>query len=107
MSRWDLEEITEQKELTDVAEPALQEPRKYKVILLNDDYTPMDFVVKVLKKFFHLENSIAVQLMLKVHYTGKAVCGVFTRDIAETKVVLVNDYARQNEYPLKCIMEPE
>jgi len=82
-------------------------PRKYKVVLLNDDYTPMDFVVEVLKRFFHLNEEIAVQVMLQVHIQGKGVCGVFTRDIAETKVAQVNDYAKMNQHPLLSSMEPE
>ncbi len=85
--------------------PELQEPKKYKVILLNDDYTPMDFVVDILKQFFHLPEELATQVMLSVHLEGRAVCGVFTRDIAETKVVLVNEYARLNQHPLLCSME--
>lgn len=107
MSREELEEITERKAVTEKSKPALKKPRKYKVILLNDDYTPMDFVVKVLEQFFYYDNKVAIQLMLKVHFTGSAVCGIFTRDIAETKVVLVNDYAIKHEHPLKCIMQPD
>jgi ATP-dependent Clp protease adaptor protein ClpS len=94
-----------------VAEPEMSTevklPRKYKVLLLNDDYTPMDFVVEVLKQFFHLNEEAAVQVMLQVHIQGKGVCGVFTRDIAETKVALVNEYARVNQHPLLSCMEPE
>lgn len=97
-----LEHITASAEV----KPQLKAPRKYQVILLNDDYTPMDFVVEVLKRFFHLNEDVAVQLMLQVHMQGRAVCGVFTRDIAETKVLLVNDYARLNQHPLLCSMEP-
>ena len=85
----------------------LQLPKKYKVLLLNDDYTPMEFVVVLLMKFFQLSSEAATAVMLQVHFQGKGVCGVFTRDIAETKVMLVNDYARSNEHPLLCIMEPE
>lgn len=107
MSRWDLEEITERKEKETEALPSLKKPKMYKVILLNDDYTPMDFVVKVLKKFFYLGNSVAVQVMLRIHVTGQAVCGIFTKDIAETKVVLVNEYSNMHEHPLRCVMEPE
>lgn len=87
--------------------PALKKPRKYKVILLNDDYTPMEFVIEVLIRFFHLNESIATQVMLQVHIQGRAICGIFTREIAETKVVLVNEYARTNQHPLLCGMEPE
>ena|SRR3990167_5429464 len=87
--------------------PQLKLPKKYKVFLLNDDYTPMEFVVTVLIRFFQLSVESATEVMLQVHCQGKGVCGVFTRDIAETKVMLVNDYARSNEHPLLCIMEPE
>jgi ATP-dependent Clp protease adaptor protein ClpS len=91
------------------AEPLIElsEPRKYKVFLLNDDYTPMDFVVTVLQEFFYLNAEVATQIMLQVHRQGRGLCGVFTRDVAETKVVLVNDYARINQHPLLCSMEQE
>lgn len=92
----------ETKELTD-----LKMPRKYKVVLLNDDYTPMDFVVEVLKRFFYLPEENAVKIMLQVHLYGKGVCGVFTRDVAETKIALVNEYARMKQHPLLSDMEPE
>jgi ATP-dependent Clp protease adaptor protein ClpS len=101
----------EEKVRVDVSDPeaknSLKLPRKYKVVLLNDDYTPMDFVVEVLERFFHLKEEIAVQVMLQVHVQGKGICGVFTRDIAETKVALVNEYARINQHPLLSGMEPE
>ena len=84
---------------------ALSEPKKYSVMLLNDDYTPMDFVVMVLKNFFYLGEDVATQIMLQVHRQGRGVCGVYTRDIAETKVVLVNDFSKLNQHPLLCIME--
>ena len=67
----------------------------------------MDFVVDVLKRFFHLNKEASVKIMLQVHHQGRGVCGIFTKDIAETKVVLVNDYARTHEHPLLCSMEPE
>lgn len=86
---------------------ALKLPKKYNVVLLNDDYTPMDFVVEVLKRFFYMNGDVATQVMLQVHFQGRGVCGVYTRDIAETKVVLVNDYARVNQHPLLCSMESE
>jgi ATP-dependent Clp protease adaptor protein ClpS len=86
---------------------ALQAPKKYKVFLLNDDYTPMDFVVDVLKRFFYMNEEVATQVMLQVHIQGRGVCGIYTRDIAETKVVLVNAFARTNQHPLLCSMEPE
>ncbi|PJD90764.1 MAG: ATP-dependent Clp protease adapter ClpS [Legionella sp.] len=87
--------------------PVLEEPKKYRVLLRNDDYTPMNFVVLVLQRFFYMGESIAMQLMIQVHVNGYATCGVYTRDVAETKVALVNEYARSNEHPLLCIMEQE
>ena len=77
----------------------------YKVILMNDDYTPMEFVIDVLQKFFSYDVERATQLMLTVHYRGKAICGVFTAEVAETKVAMVNKYARENEHPLLCTLE--
>ncbi len=87
------------------AKPKLKRPPLYKVILLNDDYTPMDFVVEVLESFFQMDRIKATQIMLHVHTRGVGVCGVFTRDIAETKVAQVNDFARSNQHPLLCTME--
>lgn len=107
MSGWLAEVIEEQKTVESKASTALKKPRHYKVLLLNDDYTPMDFVVDVLKRFFHLNKEASVKIMLQVHHQGRGVCGIFTKDIAETKVVLVNDYARTHEHPLLCSMEPE
>ncbi|ENY70596.1 ATP-dependent Clp protease adaptor protein ClpS [Aeromonas diversa CDC 2478-85] len=83
----------------------VQPPPMYKVVLNNDDYTPMDFVVEVLQRFFSMDLDKATQVMLSVHYSGKGICGVFTAEIAETKVVQVNTYARKNEHPLLCTME--
>ncbi|OGV26743.1 MAG: ATP-dependent Clp protease adaptor ClpS [Legionellales bacterium RIFCSPHIGHO2_12_FULL_37_14] len=83
----------------------LKLPRKYQVILHNDDYTPMGFVVEVLEKVFFFNEEKATALMWEVHTKGKTDCGLFTRDIAETKVALVNDFARQHEHPLLCSME--
>jgi ATP-dependent Clp protease adaptor protein ClpS len=80
-------------------------PSLYKVLLLNDDYTPMEFVVYVLKKFFGIDQERATQIMLKVHTEGVGVCGVFTKDIANTKVEQVVDFARQHQHPLQCTME--
>lgn len=85
----------------------LKEPNKFKVFLLNDDYTPMDFVVDVLEQFFYLGEDVAVAVMLQVHNQGRGLCGLFTRDVAETKVVQVNEYARNNGHPLLCSMEPD
>ncbi len=88
-----------------LADPELEVPRMFKVVLLNDDYTPMDFVVEVLMKFFSMDHDRATQIMLHVHTRGKGVCGVFSYQIAETKAVLVNDYARENQHPLQCSVE--
>lgn len=77
----------------------------YKVLLLNDDYTPMDFVVSVLQNFFAMSRERAIKIMLQVHHEGQGLCGVFTRDIAATKVAQVTDYAHQHEHPLCCTME--
>lgn len=107
MSGQNLEEIVRHTISETKSRIEIKMPRKYKVILLNDDYTPMEFVVEVLKHFFHLSEENAVQVMLQVHFQGKGVCGVFTRDIAETKIALVNEYARMNQHPLLSSMEPE
>lgn len=80
-------------------------PPMYKVLLLNDDYTPMDFVVVVLEKFFGLNREKATAVMLKVHREGKGVCGIFPRDVAATKVERVEQFARQHQHPLACVME--
>ena len=85
--------------------PEVTLPPMYRVVLLNDDYTPMDFVVEILRIFFGMTHDRATQVMLQVHTKGKGVCGVFTYEIAETKVAQVNEYARQNEHPLKCTLE--
>lgn len=87
------------------AKPQLERPPMYKVFLVNDDYTPMDFVVEVLMHFFMLSEPAATLIMLQVHRSGKGECGVYTRDIAETKVTLVNNYSRANQQPLLCQME--
>lgn len=89
----------------ETAKPRLERPAMYQVVLLNDDYTPMEFVVDVLRTFFGLNQERAVQVMLHVHHRGKGVCGVFTREVAETKVNQVNDYARIHHHPLLCAME--
>ena len=87
------------------ARPKLKRQPMYKVLLLNDDYTPMDFVVHVLQRIFGMDHEKATQIMLQVHTRGVGVCGVYTRDIAETKVALVNQFARKNQHPLLCTME--
>ena len=83
----------------------LKPPSMYRVILHNDDYTPMEFVIDVLQKFFSYDIERATQLMLQVHYRGKAICGVYTAEVAETKVAHVNEYAKENEHPLLCTLE--
>jgi len=80
-------------------------PSLYQVVLLNDDYTPMEFVVVVIQEYFNKDRETAMQIMLKVHRDGKGVCGVFPKDIAATKVDLVMAYARQAGHPLQCVME--
>ena len=84
-----------------------KEPSMYKVILHNDDYTTMEFVVHILEAFFGMNSEKATHIMLNVHTKGKGVCGVYPRDIAETKVAQVNEYSRQNEHPLLCTMEAD
>ena len=85
----------------------LQKPKLFKVILLNDDYTPMEYVVKLLRAVFNKSESDAVNVMLMVHNKGAGVCGIFPKDIAETKVLTVLKMAKHDQHPLKCIMEPE
>ena len=87
------------------AKPKLKRPPLFKVVLLNDDYTPMEFVVEVLEYFFKMNREKATQIMLHVHTRGKGVCGVYSRDVAETKVVQVNRYSREHQHPLMCTME--
>ncbi len=89
------------------AKPKLKKPRKFKVVLLNDDYTPMDFVVVVLERFFRKTRDQAVQIMLAVHNKGSGVCGVYAYEIAETKVQQVLGFSQENQHPLQCTMEPE
>ena len=90
---------------TAATKPRLAKPPLYKVLIFNDDYTPMDFVVVILVEFFHMPTEKATQIMLKIHTEGKAVCGVFSRDVAETKAQQVNDFSRENNQPLLCHVE--
>ena len=83
-----------------------QPPQMYQVVMLNDDYTPMEFVVVVIQEFFHKDRETATQIMLKIHLDGKGICGVFPRDIANTKVEQVQEAARQAGHPLQCLSEP-
>lgn len=85
----------------------VKKPARYKVLLLNDDYTPMEFVVYVLEQYFNKSLEDATKIMLSVHQSGVGVCGIFTYEIAETKVALVLDLALRNEHPLQCVMEKE
>jgi ATP-dependent Clp protease adaptor protein ClpS len=87
------------------SKPELKRPPLFKVVLMNDDYTPMEFVVEILETFFRMNREQATHVMLTVHTQGKGVCGIFTRDIAETKAAAVNQYARENEHPLMCEIE--
>ena len=88
------------------AKPALKRPPLYKVVLLNDDYTPMEFVVEILESYFGMGREKATQVMLTVHTKGKGVCGIYPRDTAETKATQVNQYARDSGHPLLCEVEP-
>jgi len=91
--------------LLERAKPKLRKPPMYKVILLNDDYTPMEFVVHILESIFGHNRENATRIMLNVHQSGRGVCGIYTKDIAETKVTQVNSYSRENKHPLLCDME--
>ncbi len=85
--------------------PRTKKPSNYKVLMLNDDYTPMEFVVLVLQRYFSMDIEDATRIMLQVHQQGVAVCGVFTYEVAETKVAQVIDFARENQHPLQCTLE--
>ena len=85
--------------------PRTKKPSNYKVLMLNDDYTPMEFVVLVLQQYFSMSIEEATRTMLQVHQNGLAVCGVFTYEVAETKITLVTDFARENQHPLQCTLE--
>jgi len=91
--------------VVEVAKPQLKRPPMFRVVLMNDDFTPMDFVVEVLELFFGLDREKAIRIMLQVHTSGKGICGVYTFDIAETKVAQVMRYAQQYQHPLLCQME--
>lgn len=85
--------------------PKLKPPKQYKVLLLNDDFTPMEFVVQVLMTFFSMDHAKATRVMMSVHQKGKGICGTFSYEIAETKVDQVNEYSKMNQHPLMCTME--
>ena len=101
----DTEQDSERATVVAERKPEIKKPKMYKVLLLNDDYTPMDFVVSVLKQYFHKTTEQATKVMLQVHYDGAGVAGIFRAEIAETKVSLVNDHARAHDHPLMCTME--
>ncbi len=94
-----------QKTVIEPKKLGVKPPGMFKVLLLNDDFTPMEFVVVVLERYFSKNREQATQVMLKVHREGKAVCGIYPRDVAETKVEQVTAFSRQNEHPLRCVME--
>ncbi len=91
--------------LVEEARPKLKRPSLYKVVMFNDDYTPMEFVVHILESFFGMDREKATRVMLQVHTEGKAVCGIYTRDIAETKAAQVTQYSQEHEHPLLCEIE--
>lgn len=94
-----------------LAEPEVKantkRPPMFKVVMMNDDYTPMDFVIAILQTVFRLQSEDATQIMLQIHHKGKGVCGIFTRDVAETKIDIVQQMARDAEFPLQCLLERE
>lgn len=92
-------------DLLEKEETKVKPPAMYNVVLNNDDYTPMDFVIEILERFFSLDIEQATEVMLKVHYEGKAICGTYSAEIAETKVAQVTMYSKENEHPLLCTME--
>ena len=94
-------------ETVTLSKPKTAKPPMYKVILLNDDFTPMEFVVHILEKFFGISHDLAINIMLTVHQKGLAVIGVFSHDVAESKVTQVMTYSRKNQHPLQCTMEKE
>ncbi|MEY3200452.1 MAG: hypothetical protein RIR70_2 [Pseudomonadota bacterium] len=95
----------ETESVIELERPKVGPPPMYKVLLLNDDFTPMDFVVVVLQEFFGMNRERATRVMLQVHTEGRGVCGVFPRDVAATKVEQVSSFARQHQHPLVCVME--
>ncbi|MFB1015595.1 MAG: ATP-dependent Clp protease adaptor protein ClpS [Alteromonadaceae bacterium] len=104
MSNWK-EQLENQETIEEELKDKLKPPSMYNVILLNDDFTPMDFVTDVLQRFFYMNGDNATDIMLTIHYKGKAVCGNYSAEVAETKVQQVLHYSKENQHPLKCIME--
>ncbi len=105
MSGEDTEHLSDLGLAVQEASPELKKPPMFKVVMLNDDYTPMEFVVIVLETFSPMSRENATRVMLHVHTQGKGVCGVFTRDVADTKVAQVNAFSRAHQHPLMCAME--
>lgn len=97
--------VTPDSDLLEREKTKVKPPSMYNVVLNNDDYTPMDFVIEILERFFLMDIDKATQVMLQVHYEGKAICGTYTAEVAETKVAQVTMYANENEHPLLCTME--
>ncbi|MDO4643322.1 MAG: ATP-dependent Clp protease adapter ClpS [Cardiobacteriaceae bacterium] len=89
-----------------IADPELEEPRQYEVIILNDDYTTMDFVIDILMRFFHKTFTEAERIMYQVHEQGSGVCGIYSHEIAESKANQVIEHARNNDFPLLCVLRP-
>lgn len=100
MAQWDEHTLT-----LDPIKAKVKPPKRYKVVLINDDFTPMDFVVEVLMRFFQIDGDRAQQIMMTVHTQGKATCGVYAREVAEMKVMQVKNYARAHQHPLECDWE--
>jgi ATP-dependent Clp protease adaptor protein ClpS len=104
---FDDDDVPSKGEVATKTRPKTQRPSLYKVLLLNDDYTPMEFVVTVLERFFGKSREDATQIMLHVHQRGVGVCGIYTFEVAETKVTQVVEFAREHQHPLQCTMEKE
>lgn len=98
--------IDSENQVEQDARAKIKRPSMYSVVVLNDDYTPMDFVIEVLCNIFHMDSDNATETMLTIHYKGKASCGVFTADVAETKVDQVIRFAQEHQHPLMCTIEP-
>jgi ATP-dependent Clp protease adaptor protein ClpS len=102
---WDHDYNSDSGLAVEEQKPKLRPPKQYKVMIINDDYTPMEFVVQVLTMFFAMDHAKATRVMMSVHTKGQGICGIFSHQIAETKVDQVNEYSRMNQHPLMCVME--
>jgi ATP-dependent Clp protease adaptor protein ClpS len=100
-------ELTKREVFAEVSEakPAIKEPPLYRVVMHNDDFTPMEFVVEILELFFGMEREQAITIMFEIHTLGKAICGIYSKDVAETKIIQVTEYARNHDHPLLCSVE--